>query len=47
MNIIGMKCNERFFISEYSNDRQVSVKNLIIDGENPTTTFHSNWCDFG
>ena len=44
MNIIGIKCGEKLFISEHDGDRQRSIKNLMIDGEKPTNSFHSNWC---
>ena len=45
--IIGIKCKDMFYISEFESDsyyKYSSLKNLIINGKNPKETFHSGWC---
>ena len=46
-NIIGIKCEDKIFVSEFRPDeyrKYSSLKNLIINGKSPEETFHSNWC---
>jgi len=42
--LIGIKCKERFFVSENYQNRYNSIENLLVDGKTPEKTFHPNWC---
>jgi hypothetical protein len=47
INIIGIKCKGKIFVSEFRPDeyrKYSSLKNLIINGKSPEETFHLNWC---
>ncbi|MEX0595128.1 MAG: hypothetical protein WD512_01420, partial [Candidatus Paceibacterota bacterium] len=45
LEIIGVKTNEGFYLSEQPNDiyGRTNLANYLINGEHPKTTFHRNW----
>mgnify|MGYP001128906407 CR=1 FL=1 len=45
-NIIGIKCKNKYYISEYApkTNSYKSISELIINNNNPEPTFDPNWC---